>query len=145
MGPFIIIFALLTGKAVSATAQGGKDVVDASAGVIDAGLTGVQSLTSDITNGQSGSINSSGLSPAQKQKISLEQTLNSSTAQKQQKKPYESDDSNSEIQVLGKSGWCYVGTDRHVRSCAQVGVNDTCMSGDIFPSNEICMNPSLRA
>jgi hypothetical protein len=26
-----------------------------------------------------------------------------------------------------------------------VGPNDTCMSGDIFPSQDICVNPSLRA
>lgn len=45
----------------------------------------------------------------------------------------------------GESGWCYIGTDRGVRTCGEVGVNDMCMSGDVFPSQEICMNPSLRA
>jgi hypothetical protein len=44
----------------------------------------------------------------------------------------------------GSTGWCYVGTDSGVRSCAEVGVNDQCMSGDIFPSQDICVNPSLR-
>jgi hypothetical protein len=43
-----------------------------------------------------------------------------------------------------KSGWCYIGQDQDFRSCIQVGDNDTCMSGDIFPSQEICVNPSLR-
>ena len=55
------------------------------------------------------------------------------------------DDSKSSIQTSsGKSGWCYIGEDRGTRSCSQVGVNDMCMSGDIFPSNEICINPNLR-
>ena len=45
---------------------------------------------------------------------------------------------------IGKAGWCYIGEDRGFRSCSQVGVNDKCMSGDIFPSQEICINPNLR-
>ena len=44
-----------------------------------------------------------------------------------------------------KSGWCYIGTDRKVRSCIQVDASNKCMSGDIFPSREICINPSLRS
>jgi hypothetical protein len=54
------------------------------------------------------------------------------------------DDSRSVFQSSGKSGWCFIGQDESVRTCAQIGVNDMCMSGDIFPSQEICMNPSLR-
>ena len=43
-----------------------------------------------------------------------------------------------------KSGYCYVGKDRGHRSCIKIDENNTCMSGDIFPSNEICVNPTLR-
>ena len=59
----------------------------------------------------------------------------------------EPDDSYSRIQVSkssGKKGWCYVGEDRTFRSCVEVGENDKCMSGDIFPTKEVCENPSLR-
>ena len=45
----------------------------------------------------------------------------------------------------GKAGWCYIGMDRGTRACSEVGVNDMCMSGNIFPSQDICMNPNLRA
>jgi hypothetical protein len=55
------------------------------------------------------------------------------------------DESSSSVQSTGKAGWCYIGMDRNTRTCSQVGVNDMCMSGDIFPSQDICMNPSLRA
>jgi len=44
----------------------------------------------------------------------------------------------------GKAGFCYIGEDRGIRSCIQVGENDQCMSGDIFPSRDICVNPNLR-
>jgi hypothetical protein len=43
-----------------------------------------------------------------------------------------------------KKGWCYVGEDRNFRSCITVGESDTWMSGNIFPTKDICVNPSLR-
>lgn len=59
---------------------------------------------------------------------------------------YQADDALSSIQSGGsKSGWCYIGEDRGFRSCAEVNSSEQCMSGDIFPSNEICVNPRLRA
>jgi hypothetical protein len=57
------------------------------------------------------------------------------------------DDSYSSIQAnksSSKSGWCFIGEERGYRSCVEVGENDSCMSGDIFPRKEICINPTLR-
>lgn len=60
--------------------------------------------------------------------------------------PYQADDAYSSVQSGGsKAGWCLVGQDKLVRSCVEVGENDTCLSGNIFPSHEICVNPNLRA
>ena len=55
------------------------------------------------------------------------------------------DDSRSSIQTTGKSGWCYIGEEQGTRTCSEIGVNDVCMSGNVFPNLEICMNPNLRA
>jgi hypothetical protein len=57
------------------------------------------------------------------------------------------DDATSVTQGGGrsKSGYCYIGEDRGFRSCIKVGENDQCMSGDIFPTMDICINPNLRA
>lgn len=55
------------------------------------------------------------------------------------------DDSRSSIQTMGKSGWCYIGEEQGMRTCSEIGVNDICMSGDVFPTQAVCMNPSLRA
>jgi len=55
------------------------------------------------------------------------------------------EDSYSSInQSSGKSGWCFIGEDEGIRSCIKVGLNDTCMSGDIFPTSAVCVNPNLR-
>ena len=58
-----------------------------------------------------------------------------------------SDDAGSSIQkggIGGNQGWCYIGEDRGFRSCVEVGTAHECMSGNVFPSKEICINPSLR-
>jgi len=44
-----------------------------------------------------------------------------------------------------KAGWCYIGNYSGYRSCSRVGDADKCMSGDIFPTQDVCVNPSLRA
>ena len=56
------------------------------------------------------------------------------------------DDSISSIQTsnMGKAGWCFIGEERGIRTCAKVKETDTCMSGNIFPSQDICVNPTLR-
>jgi hypothetical protein len=57
---------------------------------------------------------------------------------------HEPDETDSRVQEKSKKGWCYVGTDRTFRSCIKVNESDKCMSGKIFPTKDICINPSLR-
>ena len=54
-------------------------------------------------------------------------------------------DNNKPNPTTNKSGWCYIGNYKGYRSCSRVGDADKCMSGDIFPSHDVCVNPSLRA
>lgn len=42
-----------------------------------------------------------------------------------------------------KTNWCLVGDQNQRRSCASVKDADKCMSGDIFPTQESCLNPNL--
>ena len=80
-------------------------------------------------------------------KNDLNQALNQATPNYTPEPGYSADDSYSSIQKSkssSKSGWCFIGEDRGFRSCINVGENDTCMSGDIFPTSEICVNPNLR-
>ena len=67
---------------------------------------------------------------------------------KYKKKPVipEADDATSQTQrkPKSKSGYCFIGEDKGFRSCIEVGEGDICMSGDIFPTQAICINPNLR-
>jgi hypothetical protein len=68
----------------------------------------------------------------------LEKALSNASQSANEVQPSESSAS------VGKSGWCYIGEDLGVRTCTNIGVNDVCMSGDIFPTQAVCINPSLR-
>jgi hypothetical protein len=137
----------LAGQVVDVSAEGAKTVVGGTAGAINTGLTSVQNVT---PNNSSSSVKSQSVqSTMQQPDIMANNTLNKSlNSQKQgqgQTDDYLANEASSSIGGSGKAGWCYIGEDRGFRSCAQVGVNDECMSGDIFPSQEICVNPNLRA
>ena len=136
---------------VSTAAQGTQSAVGATADVVNAGLSTVQEVAQPSQQTQS-SLKSQNVNDQQvdiMQANTLNRALNSATSQKQQLngEDYQADESLSSIQMsstTGKAGWCYIGEERGFRTCSEVGVNDTCMSGDIFPSQQICVNPNLR-
>jgi hypothetical protein len=144
------ITIVTTGKVIDVSAEGAKAVVSGTANVIDKGLTDVQNIT---PTGSSSSLSSQSVQSTIPQSNSMENTslnraLNTSNQSQQSQQStnneYQANEASSSINSTGKAGWCYIGEDRGFRSCAEVGVNDQCMSGDIFPTNEICINPSLR-
>lgn len=131
----------VAGQAVDVSAEGAKAVVSGTAGAINTGLTSVQNVTPNKapTTIQSQPIQTNTGLPSD---TPLNKALNISQSQNED---YEAHQAPSSVHSAGKSGWCFVGEDRGFRSCTLVNENDTCMSGDIFPSQELCINPSLRS
>ena len=78
--------------------------------------------------------------------ISTEKAIKNAQKNKSNLNPApEPDDAMSSTQKSqNKAGYCYIGEDRGFRSCIKVGEGDQCMSGEIFPSQDICINPNLR-
>lgn len=137
----------VAGQTVDVSAEGAKAVVGGTAGAIEGGLTAIQNLTPSGATAPS-SVKGQPVNQQQvdvMQQSALNKALNTAQSQQPREQDYQAYEASSSVHSAGKSGWCFVGEDRGFRSCAQVGVNDTCMSGDIFPSQEICMNPNLRA
>jgi hypothetical protein len=132
----------VTGEVVDVSAEGAKKVVSGTADVLESGLTAIQDIT---PQGAKSSIKGQPVNqqqPDQMQQSTLNKALNTS---QQSQQDYQANEASSSVHASsGKAGWCFVGVDRGFRTCAEVGVNDTCMSGEIFPSQEICMNPNLR-
>lgn len=137
-----------TKQTIETSATGAKAGVEVVAGTAIDTIDTVQDATQNIPTGQSSS-KVGGTSIQQtsskntNQQYALEQAL--SNASKSSQSQVSPDDSRSTIQTTGKSGWCYIGEEQNIRTCAEVGVNDVCMSGDVFPTQDVCMNPSLRA
>jgi hypothetical protein len=50
----------------------------------------------------------------------------------------------SDEQTVKKNGFCYIGYDKNQRECTNVYEGDICMSGQIFPTMAVCLNPHLR-
>jgi hypothetical protein len=168
VGPYIKYFVGLIGytsaevtKTVTETAATGtKAGVDLASGTITSGVDIIQETSEAAVTGANAK---SSLFGSQKTNASvpredssqdtrlnsaLKNSNSNSASSYKYQQTFNADDATSEIQSnksSSKSGWCYIGESRGLRSCVQVGENDRCMSGDIFPSQEICVNPRLRA
>ena len=149
-GLFAYTTALITKQVVAGSATGTKAGVDIAAETVIGSIDAVGNTANQLVKGADSSKTTIASQPILKKSTStieadtLTNTLNRAP---EDGHTYEADDAISSIQASkssGKSGWCYIGEDRGFRSCIQVGENDKCMSGDIFPSHDICVNPNLR-
>jgi hypothetical protein len=123
-----------TKQTIDVSATGTKAGVDIIAGTTTTAITGVQKGLSPVPVQDSIQQNH-----YDTDSWSLKDVLDDATSTRiENVMPNDSSSSH------GKSGWCYIGEDNGFRACSKVGVNDMCMSGEIFPSRDICMNPSLR-
>jgi hypothetical protein len=47
---------------------------------------------------------------------------------------------------LGQLNWCFIDEKDGIRNCKELETNTSyCLSGDIFPTRDICINPKLRS
>ena len=47
-------------------------------------------------------------------------------------------------QTVTSNGFCYIGYDNNQRECTNVSDGDICMSGQVFPTMDICLYPKFR-
>lgn len=138
-------------------ALGATTGINAVAGTINSGATALQQ--SGGTNNSVNGVSNTNVSPNQgtNQGTNINalkppssdnnNELNAALNNAAQTPEYMADETSSSLtmsKATNKSGWCYIGEEKGYRSCIDVGANDMCMSGDIFPSKDICVNPSLR-
>jgi hypothetical protein len=158
----LVILGLAAKEVVDITAEGTRTIADGAAEFVDVTTTSIQNVVDKPfeqaeakKKGTTSPSSAPSTLPSSKTQVppmdimqnnTLNKALNTATASSNTgNQEYEADESTSSIQQGGsKSGWCFIGEDRGFRTCAEVGVNDSCMSGDIFPSQEICINPNLR-
>jgi len=139
---------LITKDITSTAAEGAKLGVDVAAGTIESGIDVVQGqldLEQSTPSQQQQSQQQQSQQQQSQQSSIIPASLSSALADAEENtEPLPDDAMSSTQRNSSKSGYCYIGEDRGFRSCVSVDESDMCMSGDIFPSNEICVNPSLR-
>ena len=141
--PIASVFGYTLGKTTKQTvkmsAKGTKEVVDIAAGAVE---SGVNVLEKGLSGKNQGNV-------ADNNRAATKKALDSAKTQTRvPPSPPEADDAGSRTQQSrgsGKTGFCYIGEDRGFRSCIKVNEEDKCMSGQIFPTKDVCINPNLRA
>jgi hypothetical protein len=125
-------------QTTNVSAEGAKGAVDIAAGTVDSAVDLLEKGVGKKGTTMNRIDNSS--------KASTQQALDKAVKEQQKSMAPEPDESGSSTQrsSVPKTGFCYIGEDRGFRSCIRVEQADQCMSGDIFPSMDICVNPNLR-
>jgi hypothetical protein len=152
-----------TKAGVGLTAKVGTTGLDVAASGIDlaakgatTGINFVAGTTSDVIKGASnmikGKLASSTLSTettvtqektqTQNQAINDDdnvQKLQSALNDASRSSTVVPDSAQSSIQSTSKAGWCFIGEEKGTRNCSKVGINDKCMSGQVFDTNDKCI------
>lgn len=150
MQPITSMFASITGDttktAASTVSTGGKKIIETAADT-------TQSTIDYATKGLVGGIDMlqdklksvSVVEPENENSMSETVKPNNGKA-KQNKK--QNNDAGSEPEPARtdsvKGGYCYIGKINDTRYCSKVSSRNYCMSGDIYPSMDICVNRNLR-
>lgn len=121
------------------------NLVDKSGDLVaDAAKTGI-----DIVNGAVGNVGDllirAGQSNNNNNTNTLDNSINKPPVQMRQKEP-EPTPSTSPIQnpiSSGKNNWCFVGEFESKRGCVAVNDATKCLSGQLFPTKEMCLNPTM--
>lgn len=114
-------------KVVDTSAEGAKFGIDLTKDAIDDVLT--------LGQGESGSNSKSFIGE-------LESGM---TPENENNEPEPTDSSSTMASnTNSKGGYCYAGVDRGYRSCVKISDGEQCISGKIFPTKELCVNPSIR-
>ena len=146
---FITLFASTSTKAIN---KGSTEVNKSITSVQKIGKEPPQdsdansTIKYDYVSDNKSNKNSSKNKKQSNQEKTITKALNTASSNmNNNKNNYSEDESSSTIQNGNKQGgWCYIGSENGVRTCAKVKYSSNCMSGNIFPSNEICINPNLR-
>jgi hypothetical protein len=139
IGQLLAIFGYTSGTLINK----GADVVSDTAKVgIDIAEGTIQNIGNLLISASSGkvpteltSINPLDIKLTQDKTLSTPKQPSEDTAENPIQKPISA----------SKSGWCLIGEYENRRGCIEVGEQDKCLSGQIFPSQKMCLNPTMTA
>lgn len=139
----INIFNPVVSKGLSDLGYASGTVIDKSSDVLaDASKVGIDIVHDTVQSVGELLVKASGQAPGTGKNIDI--AINqSSTVAPNQPNP---DSSSSPIQSSPstlKNHWCLVGEYNGARGCINITDHDKCMSGQVFPSQQMCLNPTF--
>jgi hypothetical protein len=143
LGWFQNIFGITAKQTINVSETGAKAGISTAANLATTSVDIIAEAGHPQGNTENKNIQSNEQIPVQRQMQMKEDSLHSSLNQYQMGTTNEVH-AHDGYAASGKAGWCYIGEQNGIRNCAEVGVNDICMSGDIFPTMDVCVNPNLR-
>ena len=147
--PLTNLLEMITKQTVTSTAEGTKTGIDIVSGATKSGVNVIEDQITGSGSVSGAPIQPSGNGDAKQERarataLTMKTGMDAAAAAAALPEPDDAGSTTQKGKVSGKSGFCLVGEDRGIRSCMKVGEGDTCMSGNIFPSKDVCINPSLR-
>jgi hypothetical protein len=128
-------FGYTTGSVIVKT----SDVVgDVTKGGIDLATGAVENVGNLLKDASVSTVDN-------KYKVSLDTALNTSPPTIPPPEPTPTPSSNPVQNSISSSkvNWCLVGEYQEKRGCIEINESDKCLSGQIYPNKEVCLNPTL--
>ena len=144
MQTFIQIFGPLVSQILSIFGYTTGTVINKTADVVaDTAKTGI-----DIAEGSIQSVGNILRDASQsnvdvKSKQSLDTALNQGILKGNEPRADSTENPIQKPITSGKQNWCLVGEYQGKRGCIEVGEHDKCLSGQVFPNQKMCLNPTL--
>ena len=132
---FLVAIGYSTGEIINRSADVTSDAAKIGIDIADGTIQNVGNLLKKGASELEGS-----------EKPPLDQKLNSKESKETKPKEVKPDTSENPIQkpiTAEKMNWCLVGEYENKRGCVSVTDSDKCLSGQIFPSQQMCLNPTL--
>lgn len=126
------VFGYTAGTVIDKTAELATDV--ATTGVEIAGGT-LQSVGELLKDTSKGYVNS----------MQMDTAINTGRANKTMPVPSTSTNTIQNPISATKAGWCLVGEYDGNRGCIEVNDSSKCLSGQVFPTQQLCVNPTNSA
>ena len=133
------IFGYTTGSVITKTADVAGTVAKTGVDLAEESIQSVGTIMKDASRQHVNPATVAGLDGA------LNVQSNSYTSTYREPTPSTSGNPVQKPITANKTNWCLVGEYDGKRGCIEVGEQDKCMSGQIFPSQVACMNPANYA
>jgi hypothetical protein len=133
VNPIIRLMGFTTGTVLNTTTDIVTDTAKAGIDVVDETLNSVGDVL--ISAGSQGQMNAN--------RGNLDNILNRGYNGSSNPQPTPSESSIQKPISSNKSSWCLVGEYQGTRGCIDVKDGDKCISGQIYPSQKMCLNPTM--